>query len=101
VLEGAARGKAAFPSGLPRPLVPQLLFRSFHTKRFTARAVRLVVLQNKCTGAPAYQDPNGTMDNDPTNPTDCTTGSTQGTSVDLAELELFGSSRATVTVHQH
>jgi hypothetical protein len=81
--------KAAFPSTLPRPVAPDLIFRSFKAHPFKALAVRLVVLNNQCTGAPAYQDPNNKLSNDPTSPADCTTGSTAGQSVNVSELELF------------
>jgi extracellular elastinolytic metalloproteinase len=79
----------AFPAGIPRPLAPNLIFRSFAVTPFHASDVRFVVLDNQCTGAPAYQDPNDQMDNDPSNPTDCPTGSSEGMTADTAELELF------------
>lgn len=89
----------AFPSTLPRPLAPDLTLRSFDVPNSPmATHVRLVVLENQCSGAPAYQDPTHTMDSDPTNETDCKTPQTLTTSppatspansVRVAELEVF------------
>ena len=50
-------------------------------------AVRLVTLENQCTGAPAYA---GEQDNDPTAISDCKAGSDRGTIVHAAELQVFG-----------
>jgi extracellular elastinolytic metalloproteinase len=44
------------------------------------------VLSNQCTGGPDFQ---GDQDNDPTNDSDCVSGSTSGESVRVAELEAF------------
>ncbi len=99
----------AFPAGLPRPLAPNLTLRDFDVPDTSATHVRLVVRQNECTGAPAYQ---GEQDNDPTNDTDCDDASSQGTNVRAAELQVFtstgsvsapggGGGGADVTGHAH
>jgi len=46
----------------------------------------LKVLNNQCTGGPQYQ---GEQDNDPSNNTDCTSGSANGQTVHAAELQIF------------
>ena len=51
-----------------------------------AAAVRLVTLENQCTGTPAYA---GELDSDPLNATDCATASDRGTIVHAAELQVF------------
>jgi extracellular elastinolytic metalloproteinase len=79
--------KAAFPATLPRPLAPDLLRRGFPLPATQATHLRLRVLDNQCTGGPAYQ---GEQDNDPTNATDCTTGSAHGQTVRAGEFEVFG-----------
>ena len=53
-----------------------------------AAAVRLVALQNQCTGNPAYA---GELDTDDLNATDCKTESDRGTIVHAAELQVFSS----------
>src|SRR5262249_14189915 len=78
----------AFPGGLPRPVAPDLRLRSFAVPATTATHLRLVVLNNQCTGGPAYQ---GDQDNDPSNNSDCVTGSSEGQEVTAAELEAFSS----------
>ncbi len=87
---------AAFPSTLPRPLAPDLTLRAFDIpNQPLATHVRLVVLENQCTGTPAYA---GTQDSDPANETDCKTpqtvstnpgGPTPARTVRAAELEVF------------
>jgi len=76
----------AFPSGRPRPRAPELILRSFGIPPTEASYVRLVVLDNQCTGAPAYQ---GEQDNDPRAATDCDTASPQGMNVRAAELQVY------------
>jgi hypothetical protein len=84
-----------FPSDPPRPVAPELLLRGFDLKgshrssRFTH--VRLVVLDNQCTGTTAYQ---GDQDNDPGMNADCIAGSPpnflpRGNDVRAAELQLY------------
>jgi extracellular elastinolytic metalloproteinase len=78
----------AFPAIRPRPRAPELIIRSFDLKSVQATFVRLVVLNNQCTGTPGYQ---GDQDDDPQNVTDCDTGSAQGQNVRAAELQVFSS----------
>jgi extracellular elastinolytic metalloproteinase len=78
----------AFPAIGPRPVAPNLTLRSFTLKKqVKALAVRLVTLDNQCTGAPAYA---GEQENDPTADTDCAAASDRGTIVHAAELQVFG-----------
>jgi hypothetical protein len=77
----------AFPGGRPRPVAPDLVFRSFGFDPVRARQVRLVVLENQCTGFEGYA---GEQDDDPINATDCKSASDRGTIVHAAELEVFG-----------
>jgi extracellular elastinolytic metalloproteinase len=77
----------AFPSVRPRPVAPTLQLRSFDFPTVSATHVKLVALENQCTGFKGYA---GELDNDPTNDTDCKTASDKGLSVRAAELELFG-----------
>ena len=78
--------KAAFDSTTPRPLAPNLVFQQFDVPDTEATHVRLIALENQCTGTPQYA---GEQDDDPTNDTDCKTASTRGESVRAAELEVF------------
>jgi len=78
----------AFPGGIPRPLAPNLIFRTFDVTDTTATHVRLVVVTNQCTGGPAYA---GEQDQDPANVTDCGAGSEQDENVRAAELQVFSS----------
>jgi hypothetical protein len=86
-----------FPTDPPRPVAPELLLRGFDLKgshrssRFTH--VRLVVLDNQCTGTTAFQ---GDQDNDPGMNADCVTGSPpnfvpRGNDVRASELQLYSS----------
>lgn len=76
----------AFPSIAPRPRAPELILRSFAIPQTRATHVRLEVVHNQCTGAPDYR---GDQDDDPRHNTDCVAGSTQGTNVRAAELQVF------------
>ena len=84
----------AFPAGQPRPLAPDLLVRGFDIPDTLATHLKLIVLNNQCTGTPAYQ---GDQDNDPTSDSDCVTGSTntnplfgpKAPTVKAAEIEAF------------
>ena len=86
----------AFPSTLPRPLAPDLTIRQFEVPGAPmATHLRLVVLENQCSGGPDYA---GVQDSDPLNETDCKTPQTVTTSpgalspantVRIAELEAF------------
>lgn len=78
----------AFPAIGPRPVAPDLTLRTFKLKKaVAATAVRLVALENQCTGAPAYA---GEQENDPTADTDCASASDRGTIVHAAELQVYG-----------
>jgi extracellular elastinolytic metalloproteinase len=76
----------AFPSTLPRPVAPDLTLRSFDVPDTAASQVRLVALENQCSGTPAYA---GEQDNDPTNDTDCKSASDRDEIVHAAELEVY------------
>ena len=76
----------AFPAIAPRPRAPNMTIRSFDIPQTKATHVRLRVVNNQCTGGPAYQ---GDQDDDPLNVTDCDLGSTQGNNVRAAELQVF------------
>jgi extracellular elastinolytic metalloproteinase len=76
----------AFPSIAPRPRAPELTIRSFAIPDTKATHLRIEVLTNQCTGAPAYA---GDQDDDPLNVTDCAAGSTQDDNVRIAEFQAF------------
>ena len=76
----------AFPAMKPRPVGPNLIMRSFDVPNVRAAAIRLVAVENQCTGYAGYA---GEQDNDPGNNTDCKTGSDRGTIVHAAELQVF------------
>ena len=76
----------AFNGVTPRPLAPQLLVKRFDVPDTQATHVRLVALENQCTGQALYA---GEQDADPANNTDCKSGSTRDESVRAAELEVF------------
>jgi hypothetical protein len=82
----------AFPAVAPRPRAPDLITRSFDIPRTQATHVQLRVLENQCTGTPAYR---GDRDDDPRHDTDCVTGSaavvgvSQGEVIRAAELQVF------------
>lgn len=76
----------AFPSVRPRPVAPNLNMRAFQTKPTKATALRLVVLENQCSGFAGYA---GELDTDPLNATDCKTGSDRGTIAHVTELQAF------------
>jgi hypothetical protein len=76
----------AFPGSVPRPVAPILILRKFAFKPVRATHLRFVVLSNQCTGGPGFQ---GDQDSDPTNNSDCVTGSSEGQEVIAAELEAF------------
>ena len=71
---------------VPRPLAPNLAFQSYEVTDTNATHVRLRVISNQCTGGPAYL---GDQDADPTNNSDCPTGSEEDDVVRAAELEVF------------
>lgn len=81
----------AFPSELPRPVAPTLNLREFDVPDTEAAAVRLVTLENQCTGQEAYA---GQQTASATVLTDCKEGSDRGTIVHASELQVFGESPA-------
>jgi len=85
----------AFASDLPRPLMPNMLIKQFDVTAMNADHLRLVVLDNACTGNPLYH---GEQDNDPANDTDCVAASEQGGNVRIAELQALRR-RAVAAVH--
>ncbi len=76
----------AFPAVRPRPVAPNEIMRAFRIKPTKATALRLVVLENQCTGYAGYA---GQIDKDPLNVTDCKAGSDRGTIAHVAELQAF------------
>jgi hypothetical protein len=76
----------AFPGTTPRPVAPNLTLRSFDVPDTQAAAVRLVALENQCTGFAGYA---GEQDSDPVNDTDCKAASDADLSVRAAELQVF------------
>lgn len=76
----------AFPSLRPRPVAPTLTMRSFDVPDVRAAAIRLVALENQCTGFAGYA---GEQDADPLNATDCRTASDRGSIVHAAELQVY------------
>lgn len=79
----------AFPGAAPRPVAPDLILRTFVLNEpVSATHVRLVALTNQCQGGPAFQ---GDQDADPSNNSDCTTGSpTNGGLIRVNEVQVFG-----------
>ena len=93
----------AFPGDVPRPVAPDQTLRTFTLPTpVPASAVRLVTLENQCTGQVKYADASGqygaagarSLDLDPLNATDCKTGSDRGTIVHASELQVFGTPQA-------
>jgi hypothetical protein len=76
----------AFPAKRPRPVAPNLVLRSFDVPDVKAAAIRLVAVENQCTGFRGYA---GEQDNDPSNATDCKTASDRGSIVHAAELQVY------------
>jgi hypothetical protein len=70
----------AFPGFNPRPVAPEMIMREFTFPAVSASHVRLVVLNNQCTGNPAFQ---GDQDADPTSGSDCRLGSPGSGPVEL------------------
>jgi extracellular elastinolytic metalloproteinase len=72
----------AFPGFNPRPVAPEMILRSFRVPEVRASHVRIVVLDNQCTGNTAFH---GDQDSDPTSGSDCRLGSPGG-----PEVPIFG-----------
>ena len=87
----------AFPGELPRPLAPELIISHWKV-RTQATDIMLKVLNNPCTGGPQYQ---GEQDNDPSNNTDCTSGSANGQTVHAAELQIFKAAAFVTVLSNH
>jgi uncharacterized repeat protein (TIGR01451 family) len=82
----------AFPGVRPRPAAPDLILRSFDVPDTNATHVQLRVLSNQCTADNTGF--RGDQDDDPTNTTDCVSGSTSDNLVRAAELQVFSSTPA-------
>ena len=80
---------AAFPAARPRPVAPNLTMRFFDVPDTPAEAVRLVVLENQCSGFAGFA---GELDNDPLTTTDCKAGSDRDQVVHVSELQVFTTS---------
>ncbi|HEV8555132.1 MAG TPA: M36 family metallopeptidase [Actinophytocola sp.] len=77
----------AFPAGVPRPVAPDLIARSFRIPPTIATHLMVRVLTNQCTGTPAYA---GQQHNDPRSISDCTTGNPAvAQAVRIAEFQAF------------
>lgn len=76
----------AFPAVAPRPVAPNLTMRGFNVRDIQAKAIKFVVLENQCSGAPDYA---GEQDNDPTNDTDCKAASDRDSISHAAELQVY------------
>ena len=78
----------AFAAEAPRPVAPDLLIKSFDVTDTQATHIRLVALDNQCTGAPEFQ---GDQEDDPTTPsTDCSDTSERAHELHVAELQVLG-----------
>ncbi|KAA1428748.1 M36 family metallopeptidase [Nocardioides antri] len=80
--------RAAFPAARPRPVAPDLTMRFFDVPDSPAAAVRLVVLENQCSGFAGFA---GELDNDPVTTTDCKAGSDRDEIVHVSELQVYAS----------
>ncbi|QFZ19008.1 M36 family metallopeptidase [Saccharothrix syringae] len=77
----------AFPADAPRPTVADLATRSFRVPPTLATHLRIRVLANQCTGAPAYA---GSQHDDPRSTSDCATGNPAAAqAVRIAEFQAF------------
>jgi uncharacterized repeat protein (TIGR01451 family) len=82
-----------FDAGTPRPLAPNLILKEFDVKDSMATHVRLVALDNQCTGQAKYH----IDDADPTNNADCRT-SPQINNLRAAELQVLSHAGSTAVV---
>ena len=71
-----------FPGFNPRPVAPEMLLRSYTGPSRQATHIRIIALQNQCTGNVDFQ---GVQDDDPLNGTDCRQGSPGG-----GTMQIFG-----------
>jgi hypothetical protein len=91
-----ASGGDAFPGVPPRPVAPEMILRTWNTGGGQpVTHVLFRVLNNQCTGQPAFQ---GEQDNDPANTsTDCRIGTApvlppRGNDVRASEVQVFSDS---------
>jgi hypothetical protein len=82
----------AFPGGVPRPLAPDMILRSFDVPDTSATHLRLVVESNQCTGSTIFTD--AALENDPASSSDCREGNpplvaATDDAVRAAELQVF------------
>jgi extracellular elastinolytic metalloproteinase len=83
----------AFPGFNPRPAAPDLILRTFTFPVVNATHLRIVVLNNQCTGDADFK---GEQEADPTSPSDCANPNPPGvvperaSEVHIAELQAFG-----------
>ncbi|MBA3435729.1 MAG: M36 family metallopeptidase [Chloroflexi bacterium] len=82
-----------FDAGTPRPLAPNLILDEFEVQDSMATHVRLIALDNQCTGQAAYH----IDDADPTNNADCRT-SPQVNNLRAAELQVLSHAGSTAVV---
>lgn len=90
----------AFPGDNPRPVAPALILRTFDVPTTTATHVKLVVVDNQCTGQTSFQ---GKQDADPRHETDCRIGTPlprRDLDVRAAELQLHSSKPEVVGAKQ-
>ncbi len=71
-----------FPGFNPRPVAPEIILRNYTGPSRQATHIRIVALQNQCTGNTDFQ---GEQDNDALNPTDCRNGNPSS-----AVIPIFG-----------
>jgi extracellular elastinolytic metalloproteinase len=79
----------AFPGVRPRPTAPDLILRTFDVPDTNATHVQLRVVSSQCTASNTGF--RGDQDNDPSNDTDCVSGSAMDELVRAAELQVFTS----------
>src|ERR687896_60129 len=100
----------AFPGFNPRPVAPEMILREFTFPAVQAVSLRIVLLENQCTGNAAFQ---GDQDQDPASGSDCREGSPgsgpvpvfgdlpqvlapRDNEVHIAELQVFSSGTGTI-----
>lgn len=83
-----------FDAGTPRPLAPDLIVKEFDVKDSMATHVRLVALDNQCTGQAAYH----IADADPLNDPNCL-NSAQVMNLRAAELQVLSHAGRTSVIN--
>ena len=76
----------AFDAVAPRPVSPDMTMKSFDVTDTVATHIRLVALDNQCTGGPEFQ---GSQSNDVAAPTDCSENSARAHELHVAELQVL------------